>query len=203
MYRADQKLAQRVLSGDGRAAATFLARFQRSLFNLFMWLTRDPELSEDLTQDTIVRCWEKLHQYRGTAALRTWVHKVGISQLAGHKRREAREARTLEVLTQARSADPPSRSTSQLEARIALADALARLPDTERRVLVLCKLQGFTLAEAAAMLGQPRGTVAWQIVEGLKKLRGLLADQTPERRAPTAMEVSSHVSDRTQAARSK
>jgi RNA polymerase sigma-70 factor (ECF subfamily) len=203
MYRADQKLAQRVLSGDGGAAAVFLARFQRSLFNLFMWLTRDPELSEDLTQDTIVRCWERLHQYRGTAALRTWVHKVGLSQLAGHKRREARDTRTLEALTQARSADARSRSTSQLEARIALADALAQLPAAERRVVILCKLQGFTLAEAAAMLDQPTGTVAWQVAEGLNKLRDLLADRAPERRATTAMEVSSHVSDRTQAARPK
>ena len=203
MHRADRKLAERVTAGDARAAATFLTRFHGGLFNLFMWLTRDPELSEDLTQDTIVRCWERLHQYRGTAALRTWVHKVGLSQLAGHKRREAREARTLEALTQARSADPPSRSTSQLEARVALADALAQLPDTERRVLVLCKLQGFTLAEAAAMLDQPRGTVAWQVAEGTKKLRDLLADRVPERQATTAVEVSSHVSDRTQAARPK
>jgi RNA polymerase sigma-70 factor (ECF subfamily) len=192
-----------VTAGDARAAATFLARFQGGLFDLFMWLTRDPELSEDLTQDTIVRCWERLHQYRGKAALRTWVHKVGLSQLAGHKRREAREARTLEALTQARSADPPPRSTSRLEARIALADALAQLPDAERRVVVLCKLQGFTLAEAAAMLDQPRGTVAWQVAEGLKKLRDLLADRAPERRATTTVEVSSHVSDRTQAARPK
>jgi RNA polymerase sigma-70 factor (ECF subfamily) len=203
IYRADRKLAQRVLSGDGRAAATFLARFQGGLFNLFMWLTRDPELSEDLTQDTIVRCWERLHQYRGKAALRTWVHKVGLSQLVGHKRREARDARTLEALAEAQSSDVPSRSTSQLEARMALADALAQLPDAERRVVVLCKLQGFTLAEAAAMLGQPRGTVAWQVAEGLKKLRDLLTDRAPERQATTAMEVSSHVSDRTQAARSK
>lgn len=200
MHRADRKLAQRVLAGDARAIASFTQECQRDLFNLFMWLTRDQELAEDLTQDTLVRCWERLSQYRGQAPLRTWVHKVALSLLAGHKRKDARGTRALKELAEAQAAGSSSRPTSQLELRLALADALARLPAAERRVVVLCKLQGFTLAEAAAMLDQPTGTVAWQIAESLKKLRSLLADWAPEGQAVAATEVTSDVSDRTQAA---
>jgi len=203
MHRADRKLAQRVIAGDARAAAAFTQQCQRDVFNLFMWLTRDPELAEDLTQDTIVRCWERLAQYRGKAALRTWVHKVALSLLAGHKRKDAREKCALADFAEAQAASASNRSAARLEMRLALADVLAQLPAAERRVVVLCKLQGFTLAEAAAMLNQPRGTVAWQVAEGLKKLRGTLADWAPENQAAPAMEVTSDVSDRTQAARPK
>ena len=97
MHGADRKLAQGVIAGDARAAATFTHQCQREVFNLFMWLTRDPELAEDLTQDTIVRCWERLPQYRGEAGLRTWVHKVALSLLAAQKRRNAQES--LEMAT--------------------------------------------------------------------------------------------------------
>lgn len=190
-----------MIAGDTRAAATFTQQCQREVFNLFMWLTRDPELAKDLTQDTIVRCWERLPEYRGQAALRTWVHKVALSLLAGQKRRDAREARALKELAQAHAAEPPGSAHSRLELRTALADALARLPDAERHVVILCKLQGFTLAEAGAMLDQPAGTVAWHIVEGLKKLRALLADYAPDSQAACVMEVSADVSDRTHAAR--
>jgi len=201
MHRADRKLAQRVIAGDARAATTFTQQYQREVFNLFMWLTRDPELAEDLTQDTIVRCWERLPQYRGEAALRTWVHRVALRLLAAHKRSGAQEARACAQLAQFQAAESPGRAYSHLELRLALADALANLPDTERHVVVLCKLQGFTLAEAGAMLDQPAGTVAWHIVEGLKKLRALLADYAPDSQAVCVKEVSADVSDRTQAAR--
>ena len=203
MHRADRKLAQRVIAGDARAAGTFTQQCQRDLFNLFMWLTRDPELAEDLTQDTIVRCWERLAQYRGKAALRTWVHKVALSLLAGHKRKDAREERALAGFAEAQAAGAPGRAAARLEMRLALADALAQLPDHERRVIVLCKLQGFTLREAGAMLDLPIGTIAWQVATAVKKLRDLLADWCPDAAASPGKEVSPNVSDRTEAAGSE
>jgi RNA polymerase sigma-70 factor (ECF subfamily) len=202
VHRADRRLVKRVLDGDARAAATFADRFQRDLFNLFCWLTRDPDLADDLTQDTLLRCWERLSQYRGEAALRTWVHRVALSRLAGQRRADARERRaTLHVME--RQSAAWEEHSSQSATRLALADALGRLPEPERRAVVLCKLQGFTLREAAAMLDVPVGTIAWQVATAVKKLRDLVVEAAPAHSASPESEVTSNVSDRTQAARTE
>ena len=201
VHRADRMLVKRVLAGDVRAGETLADRLQRDVFNLFVWLTRDPDLAEDLGQDTLVRCWERLPQYRGEAALRTWVHRVALSCLAAHRRVDARERRAMERLAEDESARGAYGSHVQM--RLALADALAQLPDHERRVIVLCKLQGFTLREAGAMLDLPIGTIAWQVATAAKKLRDLLADWCPDAAASPGKEVSPNVSDRTEAAGSE
>jgi DNA-directed RNA polymerase specialized sigma24 family protein len=159
MAGGDRKLAQQALSGDARAGEALAARLRPDLLNLFLWLTRDPDLSESLTQEAFARIWERLGQFRGESSLRSWAHAV---------------------------------------ARLTLAEALGKLPDAERRVVVLCKLQGFTLAEAANILGEPVGTLAWRISEGMKTLRGLLADEPcapPRPRSHLTQEVRPDVSE--------
>jgi len=181
MGSADHRLVQRVLRGD-RAAGESLARcYHVDLFNLFVWLTHDAELAQNLTQDTFVRIWERLPQFRGESGLRSWVHAVAFSVLALHRRDASRETRAL-----AEYAERSARREAQgrPETRMALADALSRLSDDERRAVVLCKLQGFTLKDAAAILGQPAGTVAWRVAEGLKKMRAVLADDPAAERSP-------------------
>ena len=175
MRASDQKLVRKALSGDDRAAAALAERYQRDFFNLFMWLSRDRDLAEDVTQEALVRCWERLPQYRGEASLRTWMHKVALSVFAGHQRRESAQ-RTADARYAAERSHAISLGNRQLELRIALAEALSRLPEPERRAVVLCKLQGFTLSEAAGMLGEPPGTLAWRVSTGLKQLRQMLAD---------------------------
>lgn len=173
MRNADRNLVQRVLRGDRAAAEAFARRYHTDLTNLFMWLTRDADLAQSLTQDAFARIWERLPQYRGESGLRTWVHAVALSVLALHHRGASREMRAMSEYTQrsSRRADHGSP-----EMRIALAEALSRLPNEERRAIVLCKLQGFTLKEAAAILEQPPGTVAWRVSVGLKKMKAMLAD---------------------------
>lgn len=174
MAGGDRKLARQALSGDARAGETLAARLRPDLLNLFLWLTRDPDLSENLTQEAFARIWERLAQFRGESSLRSWAHAVALSVLAGHHRESARHSRALAEYAR-QTAD--NREAVRAEARLALAEALGKLPDPERRVVVLCKLQGFTLAEAANILGEPIGTLAWRISEGMKALRGLLADE--------------------------
>ena len=201
MHRADRRFARRVLTGDARATAAFADRFQRDLLNLFCWLTRDAELAQDLTQDTLARCWESLYQYRGEAALRTWVHRIAFTCLAAHHRGATREQRGRERLAQAHI--PQQTEHTGLELRLALVAALDQLPECERHAVVLCKLQGFTLREASAMLDVPVGTVAWQTATAVKKLRDLLGDTPPGEAASAQPEVTPDVSDGTQAVRTE
>jgi len=193
----DRGLVRKVLEGDTHAQEAFAVRYRGDLLNLFLWLTRDPDLAENLTQDTFLRVWERLGQFRGESGLRTWVHRVALSLLADHRRSEVRKGRALEDYARSSVPEGQAEQIRRAEMRAALAHALAELPEDERRVVVLCKLQGFTLAEAAGLLGEPVGTLAWRMAEGLKQLRALLSgarDSAADKPARLAKEATHDVS---------
>jgi RNA polymerase sigma-70 factor (ECF subfamily) len=176
MTNVNQRLVRSVLSGDERAAREFAERVRADLFGLFMWLTRDPDTAADLTQESFARIWERLSQFRGESNLRTWTHKIAYSVLASHRRDAARGGRLLDEYERAAQHGPID-AADRAAMRVALAYALSQLPEEQARVVVLCKLQGFTLAEAADILGEPVGTLAWRLGEAVRKLRELLAEE--------------------------
>jgi RNA polymerase sigma-70 factor (ECF subfamily) len=210
VHNSDRKLAENAAKGDKRAAQMIAERLRDDLFNLFMWLTRDPPLAEDLTQSAFVRLWQALPEFRGESSLRTWAHKIAFSVLAMHNRRLATESRALSEYAGTSASTPSDCVDGQMEMRLAIADALAQLSEAERPAVVLCKLQGFTIAEAARILNRPPGTIAWQIAEGVKKLRALLADWRGERQTvnqkdpiPDQREVQPNVPHRSEPAGSE
>lgn len=198
MSRRDRGLLRKVLEGDAQAQEAFAVRFRGDLLNLFLWLTRDPDLAENLTQDTFLRVWGRLDQFRGESGLRTWVHKVALSALADHRRSEVRKHRSLERYARRSASEGQAEEVRRAEMRVTLAHALAELPQGARQVIVLCRLQGFTLTEAAGLLGEPVGTLAWRMSEGLKQLRTLLSgEQDPAPKASSfTKEVTPDVSQR-------
>jgi RNA polymerase sigma-70 factor (ECF subfamily) len=177
MRDADRKLVAKVLSGDERAVREFSERVHADIFSLLMWLTRDPDTAENLTQESFARIWERLSQFRGDSNLRTWTHKIAYSLLLSHRRDTTRESRLLceyASATEHNSADAAERAAM----RLTLAAALGQLPDEQARVVVLCKLQGLTLAEAARIVSEPVGTLAWRLAEAMRKLRELLGEES-------------------------
>jgi RNA polymerase sigma-70 factor (ECF subfamily) len=176
MRDVNQRLVRNVLSGDERAARDFAEWVRADLFGLFMWLTRDPDTAADLTQESFARIWARLSQFRGESNLRTWTHKIAYSLLASHRRDAARGTRLLGEYERATQHDPAD-AAERAAMRVALASALSQLPEEQARVVVLCKFQGFTLAEAAQILGAPVGTLAWRLGEAVRKLRELLAEE--------------------------
>ncbi len=192
MANRDYKLVQKVLAGNVPAGEELARRGHEDLYAFFMWQIRDPELAANLTQEALVRIWERLSQFRGESSLRTWRHTIAFSVLADHRRQEARAPQPLGEHVQISSGDEYLR---QAELRMALAEALAALPELERNVIILCKLRGFTLAEAAGLLGEPVGTLVWRVAEGLKKLRVLLSGERETERKTTAIPGKEATSD--------
>lgn len=177
MALGDRRLVARAQRGERPAQEALAVRLRPDLHNLFLWLTRDPEQAETLTQETLLRFWSRLPQFRGESSLRTWAHTIALSLLSEQRRSEGREAEALARYARETLPEPSAEQERRAELRVALAQALASLPDPERRVIVLCKLQGFTLAEASRLLGEPVGTLAWRSAEALKKLRMRLSDE--------------------------
>lgn len=114
---------------------------------------RDPELAEELTQETFVDAIRHRRRYAGQADPVTWLCAIARHRLADHYRRldrqERRQARLVREID-LQGADDLDR----LDQRERIAQAVRRLPALQRAVLVLTALDGLTVREAAALIGK-------------------------------------------------
>ena len=176
---ADQRLLERIASGDGAALRTLYDQHARAVFSLAVRILRSQQDAEDLVQEVFVQAWRRAIRYdpdRGTVAawLLVQTRSRAIDQL---RSRRARPVGTDAegVLAQQRE---PSAGADVEVVRLEQADALRRaldgLPHPQRAALELAYYEGLTHVEIAAQLEEPLGTVKTRIRQGLLRLRDAL-----------------------------
>jgi RNA polymerase sigma-70 factor, ECF subfamily len=139
-------------------------------------LTGERSAADDLVQDTLERALSRFHLWRRGSDLRAWLftimHNIYVNQVRSRVRHphESLENEPRAETAQAREPD-------WLELRD-LDDALARLPNEQRAVLLLVGLEEFTYVEAARVLDIPIGTVMSRLSRGRERLRGMLSGET-------------------------
>jgi RNA polymerase sigma-70 factor, ECF subfamily len=161
------------LGGDRAASRELYDRHAPRVFRLIYRLVGNEDLATEYTQDTFVRVFQRLGQFRGDSAFSTWVYAVAMSSaLSGMrkvKRLRAREAELDEadlVAASAPEGDPHLRERLRTE--------LERLPERLRTMVVLHDIEGFTHREIAEMLGIPQGTSKARLAEARTRLREAL-----------------------------
>ncbi|HEY7398527.1 MAG TPA: sigma-70 family RNA polymerase sigma factor [Gaiellaceae bacterium] len=176
-HLSDEALLALVARGEEDALAALYDRFGRVAYGIALRVLRDPELAEDAVQEAFLGAWRTAVAFdpsRGTAStwLLTLVHRRAVDVV----RREQR--RRTEPLP-----DDPADSVGGTDEdalirdrRRAVQDALARLPDDQRRALELAYYGGLTQSELAEALGVPLGTVKSRMFTALQRLRDLLGE---------------------------
>jgi len=139
------------------------------------------EAADDLVQDTLERAWAKRHLWQAGTNLRAWLFAVmhGVYVNGARRRRPAESLDALEDSAPERADDGASAETAIAVRE--LREALLRLPDEQRQVLLLVGLEQFSYAEAAAVLEVPIGTVMSRLARGRERLRQLLEDGSSDR----------------------
>lgn len=164
MDSEDARCIARMAHGDQGALGELYARYRPRLHR-YLWhqLHGDSSLVEEVLQDTFLAVWRAAGSFRGEARVATWVFRIA-QRCAGHAQRRSPgcgEAPTLslDALGEEEALPtPPDHETSTLT-RLALLDALRRLPAKQRAVILLIFVQGFTSEETAQILAVPQGTV--------------------------------------------
>jgi RNA polymerase sigma-70 factor (ECF subfamily) len=131
------------------------------------------EAADELTQDVFVRAWQKLHTFRGEASFGTWLYRLGLNVILGHRGAQSaargRFAVAEDEAALGSSPPPPVEHAIDLEA------AIERLPRGARQVFVLHDVEGFKHDEIAQRLGITTGTSKAQLHRARMALRGHLA----------------------------
>jgi RNA polymerase sigma-70 factor (ECF subfamily) len=135
-------------------------------------LTGDRSAADDLVQDTLERALSRFHLWRQGSDLRAWLftimHNIYVNQIRSRVRQQQEpfDEQTAEAV---RSQEPDWGELRDID------DALSRLPDDQRAVVLLVGLEQFTYEEAARVLEIPLGTVMSRLSRGRERLRLMLA----------------------------
>ncbi|WP_225837437.1 RNA polymerase sigma factor [Streptomyces sp. NK08204] len=178
----DEALLSGLGTGDPELAVTFVRRFQHRVFGVAMAVTQDPQLAEDIAQQTFERAWRHAQIYdsrRGsvTTWLTTIAHNLAIDAVRA-RRTEPVAPEDLDALVGVVT-ETPERWALADEASSQLRAAVARLPREQARALVMAGVYGMTGQQIADAEGIPLGTAKTRIRAAMAKLRSTLG--SPER----------------------
>jgi RNA polymerase sigma factor (sigma-70 family) len=171
---SDEALLAGLGSGNPEAAAAFIRRFQGRVYGLAVTMLRDPDLAEDVAQETFVRVWRHAATYdarRGRVP--TWV--LAIARNLAIDRARLRSATPVDPEVIASELELATEDAPvDIAERERVRQAVGALPDDQRRALVLAMYAGRTAREISELDGVALGTVKTRIRAALLKLRDTL-----------------------------
>ena len=175
----DRLLIERVRAGDATAERALYDAHVDRVYRLAYRMAGDGDLAQDFTQETFIRAFGKIAEFRGESSFGTWLHAIASSVILNGLRRVTRFRRRETDLEAAEHVGAvPVRADPDLKQR--LKDALDRLPGKYRMVIVMHDVEGYTHQEIGAALGMPAGTSKAQLSRARARLRTELAEFAPE-----------------------
>ena len=171
----DQELVDLARTGD-LSAFESLYRMHRDRIHGLIWRLcgGDHGLAEDLLQEAFVRAWQKLESFRGDSRFGTWLHRLSANVALSDRRARVRRARLEMPMDELAERTAVGASDVSAALKQDLEQAIARLPQRARSVLVLYDIEGYSHSEIAGMMGMAEGSSKAQLHRARKLLREAL-----------------------------
>ena len=183
-------LVARARGGDTRAFEALVDLYKDRIFSYVSRMLHDPSDAEDIAQETFVRAYQSIGNFRGASSFQTWLYRIAsnlvIDSVRRHKRRDDGSVSLdapvdREDGDMARDLRDGRRGPEELAESSAIQEevrrAVAGVSTKLRPVLVMYDLQGMSYQEIAEALGCPLGTVKSRLFNARMQLRDLLADR--------------------------
>jgi RNA polymerase sigma-70 factor (ECF subfamily) len=189
----DHELVLRAQRGDKRAFGLLVDKYQRKLARLLSRMIRDQSEIEDVVQESFIKAYRALPNFRGDSAFYTWLYRIGINTaknyLVSVGRRptvstdiEIEDAENFDSGDELRTTETPESSMMTKQIAQTVNDTVESLPEELRTAITLREIEGLSYEEIATIMGCPIGTVRSRIFRAREtialKLRPLL--DTPD-----------------------
>ena len=189
----DQVLVERAQAGDKKAFGMLVEKYHRKLGRLLSRMIRDQAEVEDVVQESFIKAYRALHNFRGDSAFYTWLYRIGINTaknyLVSQKRRpqvlqevEIEDVENFEDGFEMRTTDTPETAMMTKQIAQVVNDTVASLPEELRTAITLREMEGLSYEEIAEIMQCPIGTVRSRIFRAREtiavKLKPLL--DTPD-----------------------
>src|SRR6201996_7274147 len=174
----DATLLQQHVQGDTDAFGQLFRRHSGRLWAVALRITCDPDDAADALQEAMISAFRRAADFRGEAAVTTWLHRIVVNaSLDLRRRRAARPADSSAELDEVALPEPRQLpdGAAAADARLDVDAALRTLPPPHRAALVLVDMLGYSVADAAAILEVSEGTVKSRCARGRARLVPYLA----------------------------
>jgi RNA polymerase sigma-70 factor, ECF subfamily len=196
---SDLLLVQRAVEGNQRAFELLVLKYQRRVARLVARMVRDSDLVDDVVQETFIRAYRALHQFRGEAQFYTWLYRIAVNTakkaLVDLRRNPVMNESALRgrddddetspVSNELSSDETPETVLAAKEIGEAVNSAMEALPEDLRQAVTLREIEGLSYDEIAEVMNCPIGTVRSRIFRAREaisaKVKPLLTNQTGKR----------------------
>lgn len=196
---ADFQLVQRTVAGDQKAYELLVIKYQRRIERLIGRMVRDVDLVEDIAQETFIRAYRALHQFRGEAQFYTWLYRIAVNTAKKALVDMKRDPTVPEAALRASddddetyrpgnepiSEESPDTILAAKEIAAAVNAAMEALPNELRQAVTLREIEGLSYEEIAEVMNCPIGTVRSRIFRAREaisaRVKPLLDNQSGKR----------------------
>ena len=196
---ADRSLVERAQQGDSRAFEMLVVKYQRRIERLISRMVRDADLVHDVAQETFIRAYRALPQFRGESAFYTWLYRIAVNTakktLVELKRdpvstesaraRPGEDDETYRADHELSDGETPEALLASKEIATAVNAAIEALSEDLRQAITLREIEGLSYEEIADVMNCPIGTVRSRIFRAREaiasRLRPLLGTREGER----------------------
>lgn len=184
----DAKLVEQCQAGDRKAFRILVERYQRKVYTIAFGVVRNHDDAMDVTQDAFVKVHRYLPNFKGDSSFYTWLYRIVVNLCIDRKRRASRAAEVdyddglqhgAEIANGPTLAsthiDSPQKALARKELRQHMAQALDKLSESHRDILVLREVEGMSYEDIAESLGVAKGTVMSRLFHARKNFQKALS----------------------------
>ena len=174
----DEVLLRRLRDGDAEAGEELVRRHSEPLLGYLRRMSGSDHMAEELHQAAWVSVLEHLDRFDGRSqagGFKAWLYRIATNKANDFFRRSGRESNAkagLRLVTPAASVDPDH--VEQAEQALRLQEAIAKLPEPQREVLLLRYYSGLKFVEIAQLLGCPLNTALGRMHKAMKRLEAMM-----------------------------
>ena len=184
---ADRELLEAVLAGDQTAYRGLVEKYQSRVFSMVYGMVRNREDARDITQEAFVKAYRNLEGFRLESSFYTWLYRIAMNLSIDHARkRKRREVSGFDESIASRDGDggidaihheeSPGKALERKQLLGRIMDAMQKLSDDQREVILLREVEGLSYKEIADVMDIPEGTVMSRLFYARKRLQKLLTD---------------------------
>ncbi|GAA0545483.1 RNA polymerase sigma factor [Chitinophaga japonensis] len=180
----DQHLTEALKQGDATAFKELVETFRDMVYNTALGIIQHEADAEDVAQEVFVQVYQSIGTFRGEAKLSTWLYRIAVTKALDHVKKQHRKKRWAVVYslfgeqqeTVAAAADfhHPGVLLDNKERAAVLFKALEQLPDRQKAVFVLHKLEGLPAKEIGEVMQMSQATIEGLLHRARNNLRKLL-----------------------------
>lgn len=195
---SDAMLVERTVAGDQKAFELLVIKYQRRIQRLIGRMVRDVDLVEDIAQETFIRAYRALAQFRGEAQFYTWLYRIAVNTakkaLMDLKRnptvsensfKSGDDDETSPLENELISSETPDAVLAGKEIAEMVNAALESLPQELRQAITLREIEGLSYEEISEAMSCPIGTVRSRIFRAREaiseKVKPMLENQSGKR----------------------